>query len=253
MRKLAALVTAATVVAWGGLAAADGASPLAPPAPPAPRPAPAPAAAESATPGARAAANAGDTVARVVRPTLLRRRPGGRRLAVLARRTEFGVPQVLAVEREAGRWLGVLHPALPNGRIGWVPRDAVRLSAVPLSIEVDLSDRLARVRRGDRVVERFRVGVGRPASPTPTGRFAITDRLLSGPSLPYGCCVLALSGRQPNLPAGWGGGDRLALHGVADESRVGKATSFGCLHVRERDLRPLLRRVRAGARVTIRA
>jgi lipoprotein-anchoring transpeptidase ErfK/SrfK len=122
---------------------------------------------------------------------------------------------------------------------------------VPLSIEVDLSERVARVSRGGRVVKRFRVGIGRPGSPTPTGRFAITDRLISAPNLPYGCCVLALSGRQPNLPSGWGGGNRLALHGVADESRVGKATSFGCLHVRERDLKPLLVRVRNGTRVDI--
>jgi lipoprotein-anchoring transpeptidase ErfK/SrfK len=109
------------------------------------------------------------------------------------------------------------------------------------------------VRVRGRVVDAFRVGVGRRGSPTPTGRFAITDRLLAGSGLPYGCCVLALSGRQPNLPSGWNGGDRLAFHGVGDESRVGRATSAGCLHVRERDLRPLMRRVRAGTRVTISA
>ena len=42
----------------------------------------------------------------------------------------------------------------------------------------------------------------------------------------YGCCILALSGHQDNLPAGWPGGDRLAIHGG---SGIGSADSAGCL------------------------
>lgn len=207
---------------------------------------------------AGSAANAGrgraaGVAARIVRPTVLRSRPGGRPVVQMPLQTAFGSRQIVAVVGRRPGWLAVLHPSLPNGRAGWIPAEDARLHARPISIDVDLSQRLARVRVRDRVVDRFRVGVGRPGSPTPTGRFAVTDRLVPGPGLPYGCCILALSGRQPNLPPGWTGGDRLAFHGVADESRVGRATSAGCLHVRERDLRVLIRRVRAGARVTVRA
>src|ERR687895_698894 len=46
---------------------------------------------------------------------------------------------------------------------------------------------------------------------------------------PYGCCVIALSGRQPRIPPGWTGGARLALHGTADTSALGRAVSIGCL------------------------
>lgn len=191
--------------------------------------------------------------ARVVRPTVLRARPGGRPVVQVPLQTPFGSPQIMAVVGRRPGWLGVLHPSMPNGRAGWIPARAARLQARPLSIEVDLSRRLASVRVRRKVVDRFRVGVGRPGSPTPTGRFAVTDRLLPGSGLPYGCCILALSGRQTSLPPGWSGGDRLAFHGVADEARVGQATSAGCLHVRERDLRTLIRTVRAGAPVTIRA
>ena len=191
--------------------------------------------------------------ARVVRPTLLRSGPMGRPIVRLSRKTVFGSRQTLAVTERRDDWVAVLHSSMPNGRSGWLPRDAVRLHSEPLNVEVDLSERMASVRRHGKVIDRFRVGIGRSSSPTPTGRFAITDRLLAGPGLPYGCCVLALSGRQPNLPAGWPGGDRLAFHGVADESRVGRATSYGCLHVRERDLRVLIRRLRVGTRVEITA
>src|SRR5206468_9210315 len=123
--------------------------------------------------------------------------------------------------------------ARPNRRVGWVDRGAVRLARTRVSLDVDLSSRLLRVHRG-RVVRRLRVGIGAPATPTPIGRFAITDKLRgSAYSSVYGCCILALSGRQTHLPRGWTGGDRLAIHGGS----TGGAVSTGCLHAAEADLR----------------
>ena len=43
------------------------------------------------------------------------------------------------------------------------------------------------------------------SSPTPTGSFSVTDVIVSGVNPDYGCCVLALSATQPNLPPGWTG------------------------------------------------
>jgi len=188
--------------------------------------------------------------AELLRRAPLRARPGGRVVSRLGRRTPFGGPQVLTVVARRGVWLGVLHEDLPNGRAGWLHERHVRVLRERWTIEVDRSARRAVVRRDGKVIQRFPVGVGRPASPTPLGRFGITDRLVAGAGSPYGCCILALSGRQPKLPPGWPGGDRLALHGTPDD-RVGGATSAGCLNVRERDLRRLMRRIPVGTRVDV--
>jgi lipoprotein-anchoring transpeptidase ErfK/SrfK len=95
------------------------------------------------------------------------------------------------------------------------------------------------------------VEVGRPGSETPLGRFAVTDKLSGAPyGGSYGCCILALSGRQPNLPAGWTGGDRLAIHGTPANA-VGRAASAGCLHATDADLRALMRSVPVGTPVVI--
>ena len=117
---------------------------------------------------------------------------------------------------------------------------------------VDRSERRLHVRRDGREVEAFPVAVGRPGSPTPVGRFAVTDRLTAKPGSPYGCCILALSGRQTRLPPGWPGGDRLALHGTTT-GVVGGAYSSGCVRIREADLRRLMKRIPVGTRVTVRA
>ena len=94
------------------------------------------------------------------------------------------------------------------------------------------------------------VGVGRPGSPTPTGRFAVTDKLGGASySASYGCCIIALSATQPNLPAGWPGGNRIAIHG----GPTGGAVSAGCIHAADGDLRYLMRLVPLGTPVAIHA
>jgi L,D-transpeptidase catalytic domain len=187
----------------------------------------------------------------------VRSRPNGRVLTSLGSRTEFGSSRALSVVRERrGRWLGVTTAQLPNGQLGWVDArsGALRYSHAAVELEVDLSRRQLVVRRAGEILRRAPVSIGRAGSPTPTGRFAVTDKL-PGPrySSVYGCCILALSGTQPNLPAGWTGGNRLAIHGTLDEGSVGGRASAGCLHARESDLRRLMRFVPLGTPVRIHA
>ncbi len=190
------------------------------------------------------------------REVVVRSRPGGAVVARLGTRTEFGSPTTLAVVRDRGRWLGVVTTSRPNGRLGWVDRreSPLRRRWTGTSLVLDLSARRLVLKRGDRVVHRMTVGVGRPGSPTPVGRFAVTDKLSgSAYGAYYGCCILALSAHQPNLPPGWTGGDRIAIHGTNDPSSVGAAASAGCPRARDGDLRILMRRVPLGTPVFVRA
>ncbi len=190
--------------------------------------------------------------ARLVRPARLRARPAGRVVARLGVRTEFGSPRVLSVRRRRGSWLQVLAPERPNGRDGWIRAGAARLGATDVSIRVDRSARRLVVRRGARTVRRVTVAVGRPGTPTPLGRFAVTDRLrTTGASSPYGCCAIALSGHQTRLLPGWPGGDRLAIHATPATWTIGKAASLGCLRASPAAMRALMRRVPLGAPVFV--
>jgi hypothetical protein len=193
-------------------------------------------------------------VVRVRGAVALRARPRGRVAARLSKVTEFGSPRVLGVAARRGRWLGVVTTALPNNRLAWVRRDnrGLRTARVGYSLRADLSARRLVLRRDGRVIRRFPVAIGRPGSPTPTGRFAVTDKL-TGPRFGsyYGCCILALSGHQPNVPPGWRGGDRLAIHGTNAPGTIGQAASAGCLRAGDADLAVLMRRVRLGTPVFI--
>ncbi len=184
------------------------------------------------------------------------RRPFGAVVERVGSRTQFGSRRALGVVGTSrGRWLAVTDPQLGNGRLGWVDARAggLRYARTRLELDIDLSSRKLVLRRGARVLRRALVGVGRPGSPTPTGRFAVTDELPGRAySAYYGCCILALSATQTSLPAGWSGGDRIAIHGTPSPSDFGRAISAGCLHASDENLRYLMRTVPLGTPVVIR-
>jgi hypothetical protein len=182
----------------------------------------------------------------------IRSAPGGKVVKTLSWRTPFDSRTVLAVFRDVGRWGGVPTPLLPNGQLGWVKLDPSRLRAgwTPYAIDIDLSNRAAQLRRGDRVLRSFTVTVGAPGTATPTGRFAVTDTFRGNLNPAYGCCAVATTARQLDLPSGWFGGDRIAIHGTTGP--LGVAASHGCVRAANEDVSALVNRVQLGSPVIIR-
>jgi len=212
------------------------------------------AAARSAPPTKPARPEGRYLLARLKRPAQLRIAPGGRVVARIATRTEFGSRTVLNVVGRRRGWLRVVATERPNGERGWIPAARATLDATDYAVRIDRSARRLTLLRGSRVLRRFTVAVGRPANPTPVGRYAVTDRLRPARAAsPYGCCAVALTGHQTKLVPGWPGGDRLAIHGTQQPESVGRAVSLGCLRARERDIRALMARVPLGTPVFVRA
>jgi lipoprotein-anchoring transpeptidase ErfK/SrfK len=177
-------------------------------------------------------------------------------LARVGSRTPFGSQRSLGVvATRQGRWLAVTDAAVGNNRLVWVDAKSggLRYERTGFELDVHLSTRTLVVRRNGAALRRFSIGVGRDGSPTPTGTFAVTDKLNGNAyNAAYGCCILSLSATQPNLPAGWTGGNRVAIHGTLSSSDFGRAVSAGCVHARDTDLRYLMRTVPLGTPVVIR-
>lgn len=184
----------------------------------------------------------------------LRATPNGKVVAHLDAKTDYGSPTVVWAVARRGDWLGVIATALHNNRVAWldVQHDRPRMWRTRFSIEASLSQRTLVLRRGSKRVKTIPVTIGSPATPTPVGRFEVTDKLVPRPGTGYGCCILALSGHQPHLRPGWAGGDRIAIHGSPGQG-TGAAASAGCLRARDRDLRALMKVVKLGTPVVIRA
>lgn len=197
----------------------------------------------------------GTTAALAARPlhgtVVLRATPGGKPLVRVGSRGPFGGPLVLGVVAVRGRWVEVTAEALPNGRFGWAEfgRD-VSVQPVRWALRASLARRKLYVLRDGRLVRTISVGIGAPDSPTPTGRFAVAEKI-TGPFGPaYGPRILVLTARQPRLPRGW---NRALTYHVAIHAGWGQgaAVSAGCLHATEAEVRYLMRTVPLGTPVQI--
>jgi hypothetical protein len=182
----------------------------------------------------------------------LRSAPGGPVIVKLGDETEFGSPVSFSVVATKPGWLGVSVPELPNGELGWIARDPTEVDVywTRYSLHASLGSRELELRYGHKVVDRFPVTVGGPGTETPAGRYGVTDGVSFDESPYYGCCALALSGHQyAELPAGWIGGNRLAIHGTP--GAVGGAESLGCIRTTDATMRYLFARVPLGTPVFI--
>ncbi len=181
-------------------------------------------------------------------------KPGGGRKRTLPTRTQFKTPRVFGVVRRKGDWLAVQAPELKNGQVGWLRASDARLGSTPWTLHADLSNKRIEVRKDGELVRAFAVAIGNPQNPTPKGRFSVTDKLkVTDAGSPYGCCVLALSGHQVDLPPDWPGGDRLAVHATRDPSSIGKPASLGCMRARSEQASWLIKNIPLGSPIYVTA
>jgi lipoprotein-anchoring transpeptidase ErfK/SrfK len=186
-------------------------------------------------------------------------RTDSRVLGLFPRTTPWGNPTPFLVTqayRDAAgeRWLEVLLPRRPNESVGWIRGEQVRLRPVAHALEVDLSARTVRLLRNGRTVRGWPVGIGRPATPTPTGRFYITVKLRPPQiSAVYGARALGLSGYSEVLEQFGTGDGQIALHGTANPSDLGNQVSNGCLRLDNQTITTLAETLPLGTPVTIRA
>jgi lipoprotein-anchoring transpeptidase ErfK/SrfK len=186
-------------------------------------------------------------------------RPGGAPLHTFGARNVNGVPTVLGVLAERldrhcePAWYRVPLPLRPNGVAGWVRAADVDLAAVTTRIVVDLSDRRVTLfDRGERVLS-APAAIGSSATPTPTGRFYVNQRLVpADPGGPFGPGAIGVSAFSDVL-TGWAQGGPIAIHGTNRPDLIGQAVSNGCIRVRNDLLRRLFSRTLAGTPVVIRA
>lgn len=119
------------------------------------------------------------------------------------------------------------------------------------SITVDLSDRMLYVMRGEEVEREYRVAIGQPRHPTPTGSFNVR-RLIWNPRWvpPDAAWARDKSPREPGDPRNPMGRVKIFfqapdyyIHGTRETDSLGQAESHGCIRMRNADVIELARMV----------
>ena len=186
-------------------------------------------------------------------------RPGGAAVRRFGRRNVNHVPTVFAVttlrRTHACRpsWYRVELPLRPNGATGWVRAQKVRILALDMRIVIHVKSMRLELVRGGRVVLRSPIAPGAPDTPTPLGRFYVTQRLIpKDPNGPWGPAALGTSAFSPVLKS-WVQGGPVGIHGTNEPWAIGHAASHGCIRLPNAMMKRLFDQVPAGTPILIRA
>jgi lipoprotein-anchoring transpeptidase ErfK/SrfK len=197
--------------------------------------------------------------ARVIGGAVAYRKPAHISLATFGRLnvngypTTFGVLAAVAGKGCKASWYRVSLPMRPNGIAGYVRASDVKLTRVATRIVVDLSARRVLLYRGGKRVIDSVAAIGTSATPTPTGRFYLNQKLY--PSSPYGVfgpVALGVSAFS-NVLQNWTQGGPIAIHGTNRPELLGQRITHGCIRLRNDVITQLDALAPAGTPVLIRA
>lgn len=159
--------------------------------------------------------------------------PSGR---TLANPTVEHLALVFLVKQDQGNWLNVQVPTRPNGATAWVRRSDVNIRRVPNHIVVQLSARRLTLYQGDQTLGQYRVAIGAPSGPTPTGDFYIDGVVRLNPDTGvYGSGQLSVTAFSDVYQTFGGGVGEIAIHGTNTPALIGGTVSHGCLRMLNSD------------------
>jgi L,D-transpeptidase catalytic domain len=190
----------------------------------------------------------------------IRRRPSehGRTISKLRWNTEDGVPEVYVVlqsrlDKDEHVWLQIRIPGRPNGRTGWVREHQLsNLKEVETHLTIDRRTLTATLRKRGKRIWRSRVGVGKPGTITPKGRFWIRERLRNlGGNPVYGPWAFGTSAYSDTL-TDWPGGGVVGIHGTNQPELIPGRPSHGCVRVPNAKIVRLVKLMPIGTPLTIR-
>ena len=169
-------------------------------------------------------------------------------------RTEDRMPEVYLALRshtdgDGREWIQTRVLGRPNGRKGWVPRDALGgFNVVRTHLTINRRTLTATLRKRGRVIWRSRVGVGKPSTPTPRGRFYIRERLRSLGGI-YGPWAFGTSAYS--VLSDWPNGGVVGIHGTNQPQLIPGRPSHGCVRVPNGKISRLARIMPIGTPVRI--
>jgi lipoprotein-anchoring transpeptidase ErfK/SrfK len=167
----------------------------------------------------------------------------------------YGVPIVLRLDaiNATGTWGRVELPYVWPRRDGWIRLAGLAREQTFVHVDVDLSEHRVRVYKRDDLLYSVLATTGASSSPTPPGHYVVTDRVPFSAGSALGSFAFGISGIQPHLPAGWSGGNQLAIHGTNEPWSIGTSASAGCVRVSESALQRFEPLLRLGTPVVIHA
>jgi len=187
----------------------------------------------------------------------VRKSPSSRAKAIgrLHFNTEDGPPEIylalrMYTDTKGNEWVQTQLPGRPNGRTGWVPREALgEFHLIHVQLVVNRRTLKATLYKNGKKILQAPVGVGKASTPTPGGRYWIREKLKGfGPV--YGPLAFGTADYSNKL-TDWPGGGVVGVHGTDQPELVPGRPSHGCIRMHNRDILRLARLMKPGTPLLI--
>ena len=191
------------------------------------------------------------TDGKIVRPlkmTALYDRPSGKAFGKVGPK-QIGATWLPVVNRNGG-WVQVLLPSKPNSSTGWLRFSDVEQKVSPYIIAVHLKSMRMQLYFEKREVGQWEIGIGKPDTPTPTGRTFLLGSIVD-PNQDYSPVIMPLGSHSATLDSFGGGPGTVAIHTWPTTDVLGTATSHGCIRVPKAALDKLTQEVPLGTLVLV--
>jgi lipoprotein-anchoring transpeptidase ErfK/SrfK len=171
---------------------------------------------------------------------------------------ERGPAVKTTIEKQTNPWkatflIAIFLLSLASSGLAQSSSEFVAKSRPRRVVLVSLADRKLAVIENGNVLACFSVAVGAAVSPSPTGEFEIVSRV-ANPNY-YHDGIAMGPGKDNPVGTRWMGLNvkGYGIHGTNAPRSVGRATSHGCIRLRNRDVERLYAMLRVGDLVKIRA
>ena len=185
-------------------------------------------------------------------------KPGGKGKTVgkLHFNTEDGVPEIylalqLYTNAKGDEWVQTQLPGRPNGRLGWVPREALgELHLIHTQLIVDRRTLRITLYKNGRKALQAPIGVGKGSTPTPGGHSWIREKLNGFGNPVYGPLAFGTA-TYSNKLTDWPGGGVVGIHGTNEPNLIPGRPSHGCIRLKNKDILRLSRLMKPGTPLLI--
>jgi L,D-transpeptidase ErfK/SrfK len=133
---------------------------------------------------------------------------------------------------------------------------ATTVEEPPLKLVLKRKERRVYVYKGDKVVNKYPVAIGKPGWETPLGEFQVLTMELNPTFKSFKTGRVVPPGPDNPLGVRWigiwtDGKTQLGFHGTNEPELIGQAVSHGCIRMYNKDVTKLYEQVKMGTTVTI--
>ena len=168
--------------------------------------------------------------------------------------TEDGLAEVYIaldarVDAAKRAWVRIRVLGRPNGRTGWVRREALGdLLVVRTRLVIQRKALRATLYKSNTPIWNARIGIGKAGTPTPLGVFYVRERLRGSGGV-YGPWAFGTSAYS--ALSDWPGGGVVGIHGTNQPGLIPGRPSHGCVRMRNDKVRRLARLMPIGTPIHI--